>query len=354
MPKIKRKPSEIIKAIAKSGLSIYDPIEVGDPKLWITSPELEVLLNRGLKGLSLTGLPLRTRSKVVKSKICESLGYPVPKSFVKTQPRFSGQIFDTYVQKANNLQIWNEELSALRRYVLIRVSAIDVVTEVRVITGETLALLDTTGILTQKYQARLVTGTTTHELISSQDTKNLSGLLSDNLKLSLSHKTPTNPPEAKEILPIAEIFTRLKTIVGATFAALGSDQERNRGAELHHLVCKALGFTNYQDDGRFPDILQQLIEVKLQTSKTIDLGLVLPSSIEPLDLSRINGCQIRHRDIRYAIFGAITDGKKISITNFYLTTGKDFFSRFPQFKGKELNKKIQIHLPGDFFKTKAK
>ena len=354
MPKTKRKLSEIAKAVAESGLSIYDPIEVGDPKLWITSPELEVLLNRGLKGLSLDGLPLRTRSKVVKTKVCESLGYPVPKSFAKTQPRFPGQLFDTYVQKSNNLQIWNEELSSLRRYVLIRVSAENIVTEVRVVTGETLTLLDTTGTLTQKYQARLVAGSSTHEFISPQDTKNLLGLLSNVPKISLGNKIPTDPPEADEILPIAEIFTRLSSIVGKTFAAIGSDQERNRGTELHRLVCKALGFQNYQDDGRFPDVRQQLIEVKLQTATTIDLGLVLPSSDEPLDLSKIKGRQIRHRDLRYAVFGATTDGNKVTITHLYLTTGKNFFSRFPQFQGKVLNKKLQIPLPSNFFQTKAK
>ncbi len=51
--------------IAQSGLSIYDPIEIGDPRLWIPAPELETLLNKTLSGISLAGLPLRTRSKAV-------------------------------------------------------------------------------------------------------------------------------------------------------------------------------------------------------------------------------------------------------------------------------------------------
>src|ERR1019366_2849728 len=116
------------------------------------------LLNRGLAGLSLARLPLRTRTKVVKTQVCRALGYPVPSSFRKTQPRFPGQFFDTYVQKSNNLQVWNEELSPTRRYVLIRLSSADVVTKVKVVTGDTLAKLDTTGTLTQKYQARCIPG----------------------------------------------------------------------------------------------------------------------------------------------------------------------------------------------------
>src|SRR5579885_188467 len=151
-------PRRYVEAIRRSGLSIYDAVEIGDPKLWIPAPELESLLDDGLRGIALAGLPLRTRSKIVKEHVCRTLGYPIPSSFRKTQPRFPGQLFDTYVQKSNNLQVWNEELAPSRRYVLIRVSANDSIARVKVVTGDTLALLDTTGTLTQKYQARCIPG----------------------------------------------------------------------------------------------------------------------------------------------------------------------------------------------------
>ena len=138
-------PIPYVSNIRSSGLTIYDPIEIGDPKLWIPSPDLERLLDGGLRALSLAGLPIRSRSKVAKEHVCRVLGYPIPGSFRKSQPRFPGQIFDTYVQKSNNLQIWNEELSPTRRYVLIRLSSDDVVTRVKVVAGDTLAEMDTTG-----------------------------------------------------------------------------------------------------------------------------------------------------------------------------------------------------------------
>jgi hypothetical protein len=166
----------LVVAIACSGLTIYDEVQIGS-KLWIPSPDLERLLDEGLRGLDLRGLPLRSRSKFVKAKVCEILGYPVPRSFTKTKPRFPGQRFDTYVQKSRNLQVWNEELSATRRYVVIRVSAHDVIERVRVVTGEDLARFDTTGTLTQKYQARLELGREVSELISPTDTENLQPLL---------------------------------------------------------------------------------------------------------------------------------------------------------------------------------
>jgi hypothetical protein len=68
-------PGRYVAAIRAKGLSIYDPIVVGDPTLWIPAPELQALLDDGLRGLSLAGLPLRTRSKVVKTWVCEVLGY---------------------------------------------------------------------------------------------------------------------------------------------------------------------------------------------------------------------------------------------------------------------------------------
>jgi hypothetical protein len=90
-----KNPNEYVQAISESSLSIYDPIEIGDPTFWIPSPELEALLDQALRGTSLQELPLRTRSKMVKTKICEALGYPIPTRFKKTQPRFPGQLFDT-------------------------------------------------------------------------------------------------------------------------------------------------------------------------------------------------------------------------------------------------------------------
>lgn len=343
-------PRQFIANIHQSGLTIYDPIPVGHPALWIPTPELQFLLNEGLYGLSLAGLPLRTRSKVVKERVCQILGYPVPLSFRKTQPRFPGQMFDTYAQKSNNLQVWNEELSATRRYVLIRVSDTDMITRVKVVTGDTLALLDTTGTLTKKYQARCIPANTPAELIVGGDTSLLTPFV--NPAIDLRHvATPIKHPQNGEILPISAVFWRLSQLVGNQFADSGHDQERNRGAALHRLVCNALGYASYQDDGQFPDVRHQLLEVKLQTSPTIDLGLVCPNSTEPLDVPMINRVQIRHCDVRYAIFCANISNKVVTISHFLLTTGEAFFSRFPQFQGKILNAKLQIPLPHDFFYT---
>jgi hypothetical protein len=296
----------------------------------------------------LAGLPIRTRSKIVKERICQVLGYPVPKSFQKTQPRFSGQDFDTYVQKSNNLQIWNEELSPTRRYVLIRVSEDNIISKVRVVTGQALALLDTTGTLTSKYQARCIPGETSTELITPTDTVLLMPFVT--VEVDLSHvATPVKHPQVGELLSIDVIFERLSHLVGKSFVNAGIDQERNRGAGLHRLVCAALGYASYQDDGQFPDVRHQLLEVKLQTSPTVDLGLVRPDSTAVLDVPMIQGKQIRHCDVRYAIFYGRITGRQVELTHLFVTTGEAFFSRFAQFQGRVMNAKLQIPLPHNFF-----
>lgn len=223
------------------------------------------------------------------------------------------------------------------------------ITRVKVVTGDTLALLDKTGTLTQKYQAHLITGQETTEIIVSEDTDNLRPLLGEHSLLAHFNNSPIDNPTAETLLPIRVIFERLEPLVGQVFTDVGYDQERNRGAELHRLVCQKLGYDEYQDTGDFPDIRHQLLEVKLQTSPTIDLGLVPPDSQEPLNIPRIGERQTRPCDVRYALFRAHTDGEKVALTYFYLTTGEVFFSRFPQFQGKVVNKKLQIPLPTDFF-----
>ncbi len=341
-------PEHYIAAIRRSGLSIYDPIKIGNPELWIPTPELERLLYPSLVGISVAGLPLRTRSKAIKKHVCRALGYPVPSSFRKTRPQFPGQLFDVYTQKSNNLQVWNEELAPIRRYVIVRVGDGEIITRVKVVTGNTLALLDTTGTLTHKYQARLILSNEHAELIATEDTALLLPFAREGSDFA-AVVSPVDHPRAAQLLPIKEVFGRLQPMVGATFPDLGSNQERNRGAALHRLVCQHLGYADYRDDGQFPDVRHQLLEVKLQTSPTIDLGLVCPNSEEPLDVPMIEGCQIRHCDVRYALFHAMTDGKEVTLTHLFLTTGESFFSRFPQFQGKVRNRKLQIPLPENFF-----
>jgi hypothetical protein len=333
-----------VSGIRNSGLTIYDAIPKHLSSLKISDKRLERILTSALKGLNVN-LPPRSRSKAVKIKICEALGYPVPKSFEKTQPRFLGQDFDTYVQKSNNLQIWNEEISPTRRYALIFVSEHNLITHVRVLNGESIALLDKTGTLTQKYQASLKDQSGSSKLASTEDTGKLASLLSTS-PLDFSLRRPTDEPKAFEIVPIAELYQQLSDLVGIRFPDAGIGQERVRGGALHELVCKRLGYPTFSDNGQLPDILDQLLEIKLQLARTVDLGLVSPDSSFPVtNVPTLDGQTISHSDLRYAVFDATTDGELVTVTRLTLVTGLDFFTVFRRFEGNVLNRKLQIPLP---------
>jgi hypothetical protein len=335
--------------ISISKKSIFEKID-STSDLWLYKDELEYLLQNHLIDSSFTGLPLRTRSKEIKKEVCKALGYEAPISFKKTQPRFLCQNFDIYSQKSRNLQIWNEDVDPLRRYVFIILNDADVVVNVFVFLGAEISFFDTTGTTTQKYQARYVYSENNIECFSSSDTEGIKKIASMN-NPDLEKTSPIHYPSKKYLLPLAELFERLSRLVGHTFDDLGADQERSRGSILHKLVCERLGYLEYLDNGSFPDILNQMLEVKLQTSPTIDLGLVCPDDTSYLDLPLINGdIKVRHCDVRYAIFYGKITNKKIELTHFTLITGSDFFKRFKKFQGKVVNKKIQMRLPAWMFK----
>lgn len=346
-------PLDYKNTIQLSGFDIYSPIEVGDKDYWISTPHLEYLLNQWLTGQVLKNnqgqtYPNRTRSKVLKTEACKALGYPIPKQFKRKQPKFIGQQFDIYGQKALNLQIWNEPILPTRRYAIVDISDSDVINKVRVVYGQDLILLDKTGKITKKYQARIDVHTNTHELISTSDTEQLHPHINDDTKI-LPSARPVNNPESGILLSIEKIFLLLSPLVGQMFTDPGADQERNRGAALHSLVCRMLGYSRHEDNGQFPDVCHQLLEVKLQTSPTIDLGMVLPNSEEDLVMPPIGHHHPRHCDTRYAVFYAKTDGVLVTLTHLIVVTGTDFFTRFPRFGGRESNGKIQIPLPRNFF-----
>src|SRR5258708_6677046 len=333
-------------ALAKSGRTIYDLLH-DRPEHFLPSANLEAILRAGLVGLDLN-YPLRTRSKVLKSKICEVLGYPVPSSFKKSKPRFPGQDFDTYIQKSNNLQIWNEEIVPTRRYVIIRLDESSKVIGVRVVSGELLARLDPTGTLTRKYQARSRQPVTSSVLVSRSDAYSVHDAIAKlpsrrvTLRQSGGRSLTLN---FRRFLPIETLNRKLLGLLGKRLSDPGLDQERNRGAALHRAVCEVLRMPECKDAGTFPDVMEQLLEVKLQTASTINLGLVSPDDATPVAfLPGVRPC-----DVRYAVFYGTITGASLRLDHLVLARGADFFSFFQRFSGKIVNAKLQIPLPRDFF-----
>lgn len=154
-------------AVRYACIDIYEPLLPGRSRLFFPDHELEALIADHLLGLELSG-PIRRRSKIAKILVAEALGYGAPASFKRTMPRFPGQDLDVYVQTSDNLQIWNEDISPERRYVLLRPQKNGIVGAVRVVRGQQVARWDTTGTLTSKYQARRMTGAEGSKAVSCQ------------------------------------------------------------------------------------------------------------------------------------------------------------------------------------------
>lgn len=230
-----------------------------------------------------------------------------------------------------NVQIWNEEVDGNRRYVFFQVSDNDVITAVKVITGDILAQYDRTGTLTRKYQATMISYG--KNICSNDDSTAIANWIID-ANEPLLKVNPNNYPRRNQLLRIAEVYRRLLSMVGKSISYLDAIQERNRGAELHSMICEHLGYSVYEDDGTYPDIVNQLLEVKLQTSPTIDLGLHSPEDGECI--ASIDNIDFYSKDVRYAIFDGEVKGSRIVLKNLYLVTGEDFTNYFPLFKGKEL------------------
>lgn len=336
-------------AVRASGRSIYDDLSDA-PELIYDIADLERRLDDILTG-EIWDYPIRTRSKVAKEAVAAALGYPVPRSFQKTQPRFPGQNLDISVQMADNLQIWNEDVDPGRRYALIRVTENGTVTRVRVVTGEVIALWDRTGTLTSKYQAKRIDPSQGSKLVSARDTESFRRAFAPSTVPAYvrAETSPTSRPVPGSVLAISHVHDHLMALVGEEFVDPGVTQDRSRGIVVQQLACLALGLGEYGDVGQFPDILCQALEVKLQLSPTIDLGLVLPDSTAA---AQELGPELRHADARYSvIYGSRVSDDRIRIDAVVTTTGQDFFTEFRRFEGNVQNKKLQIPLPRDLFEA---
>ncbi|MDB5694456.1 MAG: restriction endonuclease [Alphaproteobacteria bacterium] len=339
---------EIRHAVAQLGCDIYEPL-TEHPEAVYTPAELVALLSHELIG-KVFDAPIRTRAKLAKQAVAKALGYPIPETLRKTKPRFPGQDLDVYVQQSNNLQVWNDEISPTRRYAVLGLDAANRVVAVRVVEGLELAAFDNTGTLTSKYQASRQPGRTGSTLVSADDTRPFVTELAPVDDLSsgaLARMLPVSPPTSGQVLTVASLHARLMELVGGSLEY--SPSERQRGEQLHRAACSALGLGSYADTGRFPDILCQALEVKLQLAGTIDLGLVSPDSEEPaLTLSP----RLRHCDVRYLIAYAVRTESGMQIEHIVTSTGADFFDEFQRFGGLVQNRKLQLRLPLDFFHPK--
>lgn len=118
---------------------------------------------------------------------------------------------------------------------------------------------------------------------------------------------------------------------------------KQRGQQLERMVAYQLGYTGVQDnlEGGFPDIKNQMLEVKVQDSPTIDLGRYSPQFEE-----QISG-NFTTRTIRYLI--ALTNSMNGAIDGLIMCPGGELGKYFTYVAEKSF--KCQRSIPMRFLKS---
>lgn len=116
---------------------------------------------------------------------------------------------------------------------------------------------------------------------------------------------------------------------------------KQKGQQLERLVAYMLGYKKQQEmlEGGYPDIRNQMLEVKVQDSPTIDLGRYSPQFEESVH------SDFTTRTIRYLI--ALTDTMNGSIDGIVLVPGEELGKNFTYVAEKSF--KCQRSIPMDFF-----
>ncbi len=316
---------------------------------------LRILIGRDF---SLTGQP-RTYGSNLRKLVAETLEhYPLPEpasaqDFEIVPPRRKGvpkilrEFIDTYIVTTGdvyNLQVWNRypasdsvqvqyldggHLSAKDvRFVLVR---IDPVTEtircIVVLTSDYIeARFGRFGKPTIKQQL-IVSGRQRDHILSRRspilmgvDTTRIDPLVTDSFasQYGYIHDLP-GQGTLLSLRLIAKLTTR-----HLLRSRIPPDATKNRGQMLERLVAKILGYDVDSGflSGGYPDIRNQLLEVKIQDTGTVDLGRYSPQFEEPVPEIP----EFTTRDVRYLI--ALTNPTRHTIDGLIFLAGDELGKHF--------------------------
>lgn len=287
----------------------------------------------------------------------------------KGVPKITREFIDTYIVTSGNsynLQVWNRlpaSNSLLIKYdsgqslkctdvriVFLRIDlAKSIIASVTILTPNYIEQnFGNFGKPTIKHQL-LISSKVRKNIFDSED-KVLSFPDSKKLTYSLIHEyvSPNSnmaeEPDLKELYSIA----LLKKIVADKLVGkkLDAAATKNRGQALERMVLELLGYTAKDNEllyGAFPDIRNQLLEVKVQDSPTVDLGKFSPEKEEFV----IEAKNITTFDIRYLI--ALTNPKTEIIEGIILTPGERLGDLFSYVSSQSY--KCQRTIPMSFFES---
>lgn len=287
----------------------------------------------------------------------------------KGVPKILREFIDTYIVTTGdvyNLQVWNRNpasesvqvqfsdgshLSAKDvRFVLVPIDPeTERITSIVILTSEYIETrFGRFGKPTIKQQL-LVAGSLRDYIVSMRppvfvgdDTSRVNPMVTDDY---------ASPSEVIRDSPQCGRLFSLKLIAERTSRKLlgkmvPPDVTKNRGQNLERLVDQVLGYNVDSGilSGGYPDIANQLLEVKIQDSQTVDLGRFSPQFEEPVPEMQND---FTTRDVRYLM--ALTDPTEHTIDGLILLAGEDLGKHFTYVADDSF--KCQRSIPMDFFKS---
>lgn len=357
---------EILKQPPASKTSLTSPEELAE--------KLRVLINRPFK---ITG-KARTDGSNVRKLVASVLAsdsppdtapkgaYQVVPPRKKGVPKILLEYVDTYIVTTGstyNLQVWNrnpasesiqvqygdgEQLNSSEvRFVFVKVNAnSNVITGVAVLTPDYIVKkFGQFGKPTVKSQLMISQSARENilkspgSLIFHDDDVSIGNPENKN---NLSKYSIHDMPTSDSLLPLSTIKDFVASrIIGQTIAP---GAMKTRGQELERLFARTLGYKMRGGDfliGGYPDIRNQALEVKVQDSPTVDLGLYSPEFQE--DVPACSG--FNTRNMRYFI--ALTNPASNMIEGGVLCGGSKLGNHFTYVSSKSY--KCQRSIPMTFF-----
>ncbi len=320
-------------------------------------------------GSNIRKLIAETLEKYELPKAAEYGQYEIVPPKGKGVPKITRNFIDTYIVTTGtsyNLQVWNrvpatdtllikyESGESLKctdvRFVIVRIdTGKNVIASIVILTPEYIEhRFGKFGKPTIKNQL-LISKKVRKDIYESRD-KILT--YPDTKKLSYNVRHDYDPPKSGmvEEPDLQHLFSigLLKKMVAEKLIGfkLNAAATKNRGQALEKKVLELLGYAIQENDllyGAFPDIRNQLLEVKVQDSPTVDLGRFSPEKEEVI----VNDLGLTTFDARYLI--ALTNPHTEIIEGIILSPGERLGELFSYVSAESY--KCQRAIPMGFFET---
>lgn len=352
-------------------------IEIGkippSSKNELSTPEQLVENLKSLIGekFPLTGKPRTDRSNFRKMVTNHLLSNYIPEEAVEYEivppkqkgvPSFLREYIDTYIVTSGvnyNLQVWNRNPNSSSVQVDLKNGETLLASDVRFVLGKINVdeIIESIVIMTPEYienrfgkfgkptvkQQLIISNKKREEILKKHsmivaDTNISVDLLDTENNTVVGDVNIKDEPE--RVLPIETINQQVtEKLLGEKLDI--SLSTKQRGQQLERMVAYQLGYKRLHEglEGGYPDIRNQMLEVKVQDSPTIDLGRYSPQFEEQINE------EFTTRTIRYLI--ALTDASNGKIDGVVLCPGDELGKHFTYVAEKSF--KCQRNIPMSFF-----